>query len=1773
MAFNSNISPYYDDFNESKDFYRILFNPASAIQSRELTQIQSMLQNQIGNLSDHLFEKGAMVNPGQIALDVLYTYVKLETSYNSVDFDGVNYNDRIVYGETTGLIANVVNYANFIDSDPDTLYVKYINSGTNNTTKSFIDGEVLTTLVALTVASGAGNYTIGETVTGATSGTTAEVMFWDATDNILTVKFTSGVAFTLSEVITGTASRSYVSTTDSIYKTQAIATNAIGTASACQIGEGVYYVDKFLANVSQQTIILDKYSDKPTYKVGLTITENIVTSDDDSSLLDNAQGTSNFSAPGADRLEIKLVLTKKLPTDIDDENFMELIRIENGIVLSEVRSTEYSVIEETMARRTFAESGDYTVTPFGIDVRNFYNDGTNRGVFDVIDFKYNTEDEAKNASVNTFGETSPGVAHFSIDSWYPTTSNATLIVAMKNKLALGMEPGVAFVRGYEIEKISTEYISIDRARDTETQNNLPTITEYGSFTKINNLYGLPDVDAFSTVSLRDTVIATGGVEAGSEIGTAKCRAVEYATGTVGTAGAEYKLYIFDVVMSSGTFVDNVKSITQTGTPNFTSDVVLVSTKAEIEEASKTNLVYELPFSDISNVTDETFVFRNTATGTLNGSGIATFSAPTNSTYNTFSASDYTIAITSGANIGDLVDLAGAITLGGTPTGSSVTVDIGATYAGMDVEFIGTITKNTGVLKTKTLNTVSLNVTSPTTTTTLAKTDVYELTGVYDSENAGVDAINTDNNITSRYLLNTGQRDGFYDVGSIKLITGKVAPTGRLLIEFTHFSHSSGDYFTVDSYTGQVDYEDIPEYLAGDGNTLRLSDSVDFRPEADDDGSGSFTKPTLLLPVKNGATFRSDISYYLPRVDIVYIDYKGEFGTKKGIPSLTPNTPASTNETMTLYDLNVEAYTKTTDNVLISQVENKRYTMRDIGDIEKRVENVEYYTSLNLLEQSGNTLTILDGSGNDRFKNGIIVDNFKDHAVGDVYSNEYKCSMDTATGVLRPQFDTKMVDLELNTSGGLIKKGANWCIPYTHTPVISQNAASTTENVNPYAIFTWEGELTLAPDTDIWKDTKRLPNINISNTRGFNDLRIGLRGSRWNDWQDFWSGRPIPRITGSTVAARLHDGSRLDATIRNAIGAWGGTFVVPRTTRRSLGNRVVSSTVIPFIRSRAVSFTATKMKPNTKVYPFFDDIDVSSSVSPASLITNDNGTVSGTFTIPNTDTLRFRVGERVFKLTDAQTGADSSTTNAEHTYTASGLLDTTQNTILSTTRPRVVRVRWWDPLAQSFMIDTKGGIFLSKIDLRFKTKDASVPVTLQLRTMVNGTPGQTVLPFSTVTVNPEDVTLSNDATAITTFEFDSPVYIQDGSEYCFVVMADSTKYNLYVGELGGKIIGTNRSISEQPYAGVMFKSQNASTWTADQTRDITFELHKAVFNTNTDYTITFDNATNPLAELSINPITLANGTPNVTIYHPDHGMNTSSFVTIAGVSAGTYAGITDTLLNAVHSIDSVTLDTYTFSTYQDGGDVTQNIPNATSDKEFGDASITATEDIQMDAIQPVIQELVLPETDSSWSIKNTTSKSIDGIQTPYIIDASYTPVIANDNLILRDSKLVGSSINETKTTLSGNKSMTLRGVISSTNANLSPMINEERLGIIAISNRVTNIPATGEASYLIRRITLNDGAIALKTYLTAVRPESSTITVYYKALPIGDITPFEDLAWTEMTLTPAVTFSANDLDSREYIFEADGISEFVTFAIKIVLTSTNSSQVPQIFDMRTIALGT
>ena len=134
-----NLSPYFDDFSESKKFHRVLFRPAFAVQARELTQSQTILQNQIEKFGDHVFKQGAIVIPGGVGFDDKYYAVKL-TSIASANTLSQFTVGTILTGGTSGVVAEIINTAALSGSDPDTLFVKYEKTGTNNTSFVFSNG-------------------------------------------------------------------------------------------------------------------------------------------------------------------------------------------------------------------------------------------------------------------------------------------------------------------------------------------------------------------------------------------------------------------------------------------------------------------------------------------------------------------------------------------------------------------------------------------------------------------------------------------------------------------------------------------------------------------------------------------------------------------------------------------------------------------------------------------------------------------------------------------------------------------------------------------------------------------------------------------------------------------------------------------------------------------------------------------------------------------------------------------------------------------------------------------------------------------------------------------------------------------------------------------------------------------------------------------------------------------------------------------------------------------------------------------------------------------------------------------------------------------------------------------------------------------------------------------------------------------------------------------------------------------------------------------------
>jgi hypothetical protein len=1800
---NFNTEPYNDDYNEDNKFYRVLFRPAFAVQARELTQLQTILQKQVSRNGDSLYKQGAMVIPGQVSIDTKAQYVKLLPSYGGVNVETFvqNLEGKFVTG-SNGIKAQIIKVARATVSDPTTIFVRYTSSATDGTTQTFAPSE--------------------------------------------TVTIDDGTNFPF----------------------QVAASSPTGVGSLATVQRGVYYVNGFFTLCADpvtggaQTIVLDKYSDAPSYRVGLNIVESLIVPEDDETLLDNAQTSYNFAAPGAHRYHIDLILSK-LPLDsTDDTNFVELLKVTSGGLNRIVNTTQYNVLEDTLARRTYDEAGNYTVTPFNIDVReartndrgSWASSPTTYLIGDIVSNAGNYY-TAKNSGTSgtavppthTTGSVYDGSGNTGVQWEYtpkPYFNRGITLDGSDDQLAIGFEPGKAYVQGYEITKVATEYVYIDKCRDSSHQVQVTAALApqtVGNYVMVEAINGLPPVETFDIVSLynqftmqattnltgnltaaTNTTAVSGsgtafttelvvgsniynssgvyvgtvasitnntnlvlvanaevaisattakkdgrGTTSGTQVGTARVRFVEWDSGTIGTQTAYYKLGLFDIKMS-GTynFATDVKSVffnnsAGATTYDFTADIVPVITQliGSVTASNSTtitgsgtsfqtqlavgNYVYfgaigryrrvtavnsqtsitvdaaiTVTGSTISRITTqilepqyETTLFRlpyfavksaTAADGTnrIYYTAYEKFSGTTSS--GSGGSCTLTISATSGNMISaaqvdnyQLVDNTTGLTVPISSsninvTGSSTTFTLSDTYASRSFSIIGAVVKTGSSLtrKSKTLSapyTVTFTSKAAATASiiSLGKADGYRLISVMmDSGTFTAPSGNYTIDIMDRYTFDDGQKSSYYDLAKINLIPSFAPPNAPIQVTFEYFTHGNGDYITVDSYTG-IDYKKIPFF----GN-IPLRDCIDFRPRIDDNGStftsASNTGQSCLVP-KRGVDFEVDFSYYLARTDKIALDRKGNFFQIKGNPGLPPTDPPDPNLGMLLYTLNLEPYTFTTTSgsVVTKKVENKRYTMRDIGRLESRINTLEYYTSLSLLEQETQSTAILDSTtGLQRYKNGFVVDNFSGHSVGDVSNPDYLCSIDMQNNVLRPFFSMKNVNMIEKVSNNSDRAAANYqltgqliTLPIIDTPVLVQQPyGSRLENINPFAIFTFLGNVSINPPNDDWFETDRRPDI-INNVEGdFNTIstlaqKAGVLGTVWNAWQTQWTGTPVSTGVVQYVGDKRglgvvgwRDGlaSNTDAGTIDAMfgdlsyqGGWAHravqaetiatqigqsrtgvtTSVVAKIDTQLVADRILSTAVIPYIRSRNILVQTTGLKPLTQMYPFFDEQSVDQFCTPATQISLKPSTIVGTFddhsnvgnaavgaarqvsgdtqvclntgdvitggtsgatavivgkenildnnvitsvnlyvvniqgtfqanetitgsisgataaiktapttavagnaimtdtngkcqflfNIPQTDSIRFRCGNRTLTLTDSQTNSVA-LSKGSAIYEATGVLQTKQATYnavrngqivqnqvtdtqtITQTQQRVVSdTGWYDPLAETFLVSSPGGAFITGVDLFFATKDKSIPVHIEIREVVNGYPGTTILPFSSVSLNPEQVNISTNKVTLpdgsqvpsydtpTRFTFPSPVYLNDATSYALVVASDSNGYNAWVARMGDQIPGSSRTISQQPYNGVLFKSQNGSTWSADQNEDLMFTIYRAKFDTTVVGNVEFVNDVLPTTYLDPDPFETNTGSAKLKVFHPNHGLTPNSLVTISNTDDTKVHGVTAT----------------------------------------------------------------------------------------------------------------------------------------------------------------------------------------------------------------------------------------------------------------------------------------
>ena len=545
-----------------------------------------------------------------------------------------------------------------------------------------------------------------------------------------------------------------------------------------------------------------------------------------------------------------------------------------------------------------------------------------------------------------------------------------------------------------------------------------------------------------------------------------------------------------------------------------------------------------------------------------------------------------------------------------------------------------------------------------------------------------------------------------------------------------------------------------------------------------------------------------------------------------------------------------------------------------------------------------------------------------------------------------------------------------------------------------------------------------------------------------------------------------------------------------------------------------------------------------------LISNASGVVEGSFIIPRNSALKFATGTREFRLSDSSTNNKSlETTFAEAQYFAQGMLETTEEEVVTTKVPRLVQselnedrtivdtdvsetTEWIDPVAETILIDKEGGIFVKSVDLFFRSKSASVPVRVTIRTTKNGTPTQRIVPGGDKILYPGSVNLPSDAAAnngfgnadvATNFAFDYPVYLSQDTEYAIVITSQSDDYEVYVAEMGGQ-----------------------------------------------DLTNTSANDIVPPKKLISNPFYF-NGTTTVKVYHRNHGMySTSNDVTIAGAT-----GTNATAMNATHSIAAFTHDTY---------DIV--LGSAASGTGYGGGdSATATENRHMDVIYPFIQNIQVPGTSARFFLKTRTSRSVDGSESAFALTTAGTDgyeVLPNRNYKFVTPQAIYSAINETNNT-GGNKSFQLTAVLTTDNEALSPVIDMNRLSVNTIQNIISNnggseTTATGGtevARYITKKIELAEQADVATVYVNVLKPGGSDVDLYWRATA-GD----EDItavAWTVQAGTDG-SIPFNDTNFKEVRYDIDPFgtgSSFSSIQFKLVMQGSVSSTPPLIKDFRAI----
>ena len=1746
MSINTdlNIFPYFDDFDESKQFNRLLFNPGRALQARELTQLQTVLQNQVERFGSNIYKEGTIISGVNLTERSDISFVKIKDASNFTDptiYNPTSTEKYILVGETSGLEAEIILSENGFETrapNLKTFFIKYLN------TKQSSDIDVKT-------------FQQGE---------------------ILAIKDSNGIAVSEPD------------SNSNMTVTVASISDHVGKSFGVSINEGIIYQRGHFIFVEEQSVIVSKYTNSPSgVSVGFIIQENIVKSSQDSSLLDNAQGFNNVNAPGADRLQLKPILTS-LETGSEVDDFFTLIRYDSGEASSIRDVTQFNSIATEMAKRTYEESGNYVVNGLNLSL----------------------EDD----------------------------SNNTYVV---------ISPGKAYSFGYGIENISNKYLTINASSDTKIQNNQSTGIDYGSY--YNFVWKtLPNQ---SNNDVLDSYVFDGtryDLRDSSNTVIGKCSIRNVTPGVDGSKPG--KIHVYAIEKNAGEENTIVSKIGNT--PVF-GNLKEANSGANIFKVGKTNL------KSASN-----FVFKRRLRKSISGN-------TTNITIaGTLNQTPQTTNIFATDSVNNIISVSSIA--GGSNTVSATLSANNASYIYYDVIDTSTSADD--------LTEIDMYVNSTFNPTTgiayIGVPNALRLLSVIDSTGSGED-------VTSKFRLVNNQKEGFYDISYIKLKSGESAPSdNNLQIKAKVLRRTStlgGSYLSINSYNN-VNTEFVSPYTSKSGETFDLLSCYDFRPYAtpwvsysvSTSGAQTATPTAISLdadvtPSTKGLAI-ADLEYYLSRVDSVVIDSTGNFDIVEGSPDENPVTTNLNNafEIGEIYVPGNKLNITGQNPVKVVSKKVKNYTMKDIGKIDKKIERLTETVSLSLLEQNTRDMFIPDANGLNRFKNGILVDSFKNFKVADLKDAEYSAAIDRGYRVCMPKVKQFPVDLKLSSTSNttahtdIVTLGDSGTLVKAIEQPFGTNVRNAVSN-----FYLYNGQSFISPQFDSGYNVVQNPAINLEI-----DIASPLL-DLIDNIQEFvpLTSTSIDRITNIDTQIGIQ-GSNITTTTNTTISTDSlESNSIERTD--NIGSFVTDVTFNPYMQSREVKILVTGLRPNTRHYFFFGETDVNSHVIPAEIVTNEagvfdvrnvqaskrspggtirtdnNGVLAAIFVIPEntffvgeTDieisdvsqytsiesggTSYSRIAYRAYNFTVDQTLLNSTTRSVDFDVTS----NTTTNQSVSTRFVPTPNNRGFfggDPLSQTFFIKAamaKGAssIFVKELDLYFQTKSSTNGITVELREVVNGYPSSQILPFGKKHLNPSQINVSSDGSTVTTVSFDNPIKLSIEKEYAFVIMPDGNdpNYLVYTSKVGGRDLITSDPVTQDWGDGVLFTSTNNKAWQSVQDEDVKFTLKRLDFNVTTGKAILVPN---DLEFLSVSNTVNSFKTDEIvysekSTSYSGVGISGRTFTVASGsvnFNVGDYVRLVQGNEDHISKIESINSGGgSTVVTLESPHDLDEESAESVNAVLIVVGKVSYFNDRNSNEIH--LKESSARENsvfESNTSIVGYRSGATATIENINSVDISYfQPLIFVDNTSktkttarLMDGNTANKSISLDKNVwLSGNpRTITSKSsdIVNNTNQDFRIEMNLENQGfsttspildsdisILNVYQYYINDDVDKSSKYVSKEVILQEDmeAIGLKVYLSAYRPPGTMIDVYSRFVYSTDTDNVSDWIKLENENSDLYSNIANTMDYREFVYNlTDETKEYNSFQMKIVMrhpttsekenqniTSTNSvSLFPHLYDFRAIAL--